>query len=61
MILKSFIKEIVKKGSEATIRYTLPLPAETVTTEPGGVLSFVQHGGRYWFRTSDPSRVRRVL
>lgn len=54
MILKSFIKEIVKKGNQATIRYTLPLAPSTVITEPGGVLSSVQCGGPWWSRTPKP-------
>ena len=38
-------------GDEATLSYTIPMPAGGVTSERTPVLDFVQSGGRYWTRS----------
>ena len=49
--IKGFIKEIVVKGHEGRIRYTLPLPPGNVEEEKLAVLPIVQDSGRYRTRT----------
>ena len=52
-ILRSFIKEIVKDRSEATIRYTLPVE-ETANSDPRDVvLDIDRNGGAEGSRTPD--------
>jgi hypothetical protein len=57
--IKSFVKDIVVKGEEAILRYTLPLPPEGSDTEtlPNQVLASVRYGGQYRTRTRDLLRV----
>ena len=45
-LLKSFVTEIVKEDSQATIHYTLPLPPTQVRTRQDTVLDIVHYGGR---------------
>ena len=67
--IRSFVKEIVVKGKEALLRYSLPLPPESLTGMsdpddsgfPAGVLSSVRSGGPGRVRTSDPPVMSRLL
>ncbi len=49
--LRSFIQAIEKDGSQVTMYYTLPLPAEQVPLDPVGVLGTVHDGGAGGTRT----------
>jgi len=46
--IRSFIKEVKVTGNEVLLTYTIPLSPRGVSEEKVGVLSTVQHGGRYW-------------
>ena len=67
--IESFVKEIVVMPGDALMRYTVPMPDDSLipgrATEKvalnGSVLSTVHDGGRYRTRTCDPVRVKRVL
>ena len=56
MLLRSFVKEVVKVGSEVTLSYTLPLPPAEVNTESQEVLDIALFGGAEGIRTIDPLR-----
>ena len=67
--IESFVKEIVVMPGDALMRYTVPMPddslipgraAEKVALN-GSVLSTVKNGGRSRTRTCDPLRVKQVL
>ena len=67
--IESFVKEIVVMPGDALMRYTVPMPddslipgraAEKVALN-GSVLSTVKNGGRYWTRTSDLRDVNATL
>jgi hypothetical protein len=51
--IRSFVKEVRVTGNEAILSYSMPILPEKVAIEKDGVLPTVQHGGRYWARTSD--------
>ena len=43
--LRSFIKSVEVKNSQVTVQYSLPVPPEEGSIEPGRVLNTVQSGG----------------
>ncbi len=45
LLLRSFIQSIDKLESEVVLRYSLPLPPETISENRPGVLDIVQSGG----------------
>ena len=47
-LIRNFVKGVEVAGDEATLSYTIPMPAGGVTSERTPVLDFVQSGGRYW-------------
>ena len=47
-LIRNFVKGVEVAGDEATLSYTIPMPAGGVTSESTRVLDFVQSGGRYW-------------
>ncbi len=51
--LTSFIKSVDVEDSQVTVRYSLPLPAETEAIESARVLNTVQTGGAGGTRTPD--------
>ena len=67
--IESFVKEIVVTPDDALLRYTVPMPEDSLV--PGGatekvaldgaVLPTVKIGGRCRTRTCDPLRVKQVL
>ena len=67
--IESFVKEIVVMPGDALMRYTVPMPddslipgraAEKVALN-GSVLSTVKNGGAEGIRTPDPLRAKQVL
>ena len=67
--IESFVREIVVMPGDALMRYTMPMPDDSLipgrATEKvalnGSVLSTVHDGGRYWTRTSDLRDVNATL
>ena len=67
--IHSFVKEIEVKPGKALMRYTVPMPDDSLilgrTAEKmalnGSVLSTVQSGGPSWTRTRDLSLIRTAL
>ena len=67
--IESFVKEVVVMPGDALLRYTVPMPDDSLipgrATEKvalnGSVLSTVHDGGRYWTRTSDLRDVNATL
>ena len=59
--IETFVKEIVVMPDNALMRYTVPMPVDSLIPGRnaeemalnGSVLSTVKNGGRYWTRTSD--------
>ena len=51
--IRSFVKDIRVSGNDAVLIYSVPELPEKVSLEEAGVPRIVQHGGRYWTRTSD--------
>ena len=60
MFLRSFVNEIVKGDTEATIHYTLPLPPNQIVMNPEAVLDIVSRGGPCGARTHD-TRIKRAF
>ena len=50
-VLASFVEEVVRGGSEATLRYKLPAPPTAVAVETPAVLDTVLFGGAGGIRT----------
>ena len=65
----SFIKGIIIMAGEALMRYTVPMPDDSLILGSnaekmalnGSVLSTVQNGGPSWTRTRDLSLIRTAL
>ena len=60
MVLRTFVKEVVKDWEDATIRYTIPLPPGQVSMAEG-VLDIDKAGGPGRVRTYDQSVMSRPL
>ena len=68
-LIRTFVKEIVVEGGEAVVRYTVPLPPDSVLERrngevialPSPVLSIVHDGGPGWTRTIDLGLIRTAL
>ena len=50
-LIRNFVQGIEVAGDEATLRYTIPMPSDGVTSEEAPVLDFVQSGPPKWIRT----------
>ena len=61
VILKSFVKEILKGDAEATVFYTLPMPPERVSVASASALTLGSFGGAEGARTPDPLLAKQVL
>ena len=48
-----FVKEIVVKGQEFAIRYTIPMPSNSSDRKRASVLDSIQVGCPAWIRTRD--------
>ena len=50
-LIRNFVRGVEVAGDEATLNYTIPMPAGGVTSESAPVLDFVQSGGLYsaWY------------
>ena len=59
--VKSFVMELTVTGDKSSLTYTLPILPAKVADESVTVPGIVQHGGRFWIRTRDPSLIRTVL
>ena len=67
--IETFVKEIVVTPTGALMRYTVPMPDDSLIPGRkaeelalnGTVLPTVQSGGRYWTRTSDLRDVNATL
>ena len=47
-LIRNFVQGIEVAGDEATLRYTIPMPSDGVTSEEAPVLDFVQSGPPDW-------------
>ena len=50
-LIRNFVKGIEILGDEAVLTYTIPMPADGVTSESASVLDFVQSGPPNWTKT----------
>ena len=50
-LIRNFVKGIEILGDEAVLTYTIPMPADGVTSESASVLDFVQSGPPNWIKS----------